>query len=74
MKFFLDLNFLLEELINPEKELPRIVLCSLITVTISYLLANMAYFSVLDIGLIKSSKSIGKFEYVCLCVCMYMYF
>jgi amino acid transporter len=64
----------MEELINPEKELPRIVLCGLITVTISYLLANMAYFSVLDIGLIKSSKSIGNLNtYVYVDVYMHVY-
>jgi amino acid transporter len=59
--FFPDLNFLMEELINPEKQLPRIVLSSIITVTVSYLLANIAYFSVLEVDMIKSSKSIGDY-------------
>lgn len=55
-----DLNFLMEEIINPEKTLPRVVLCSLGTVTAAYLLANIAYFSVLDTSIIINSKSIGK--------------
>lgn len=55
-----DLNFLMEEIIHPEKELPRIVLSSLCTVTVAYLLANIAYFSVLDTSTIITSKSIGE--------------
>lgn len=55
-----DLNFLMEEIVNPEKQLPRIVLSSLCTVTLAYLLANVAYFSVLDTSTIISSKSIGE--------------
>lgn len=54
-----DLNFLMEEIIQPEKTLPRVVLCSLGTVTAAYLLANIAYFSVLDTTTIIHSKSIG---------------
>lgn len=54
-----DLNFLMEELIHPEKQLPRIVLSSLATVTTAYLLANIAYFSVLDTHTIVNSKSIA---------------
>lgn len=55
-----DLNFLMEEIIHPEKQLPRIVLCSLGTVTVAYLLANIAYFSVLDVTIVTNSKSIGE--------------
>ena len=57
-----DLNFLMEEIINPEKQLPRIVLSSLCTVTVAYLLANIAYFSVLDTQTIMNSKSIGEYS------------
>lgn len=54
-----DLNFLMEDLSNPEKTLPRVVLSSLAIVTISYLLANIAYFSVL------SQSEVGA--HVCSC-------
>jgi amino acid transporter len=70
--FITDLNFLMEELINPEKQLPRIVLSSIITVTVSYLLANIAYFSVLDVDMIKSSKSIG-IMYIYIIIYNYIY-
>lgn len=59
-----DLNFLMEEIVHPEKQLPRIVLCSLCIVTTAYLLANVAYFSVLDTTTIMQSKSIGEFRHV----------
>lgn len=64
-----DLNFLMEEIINPEKTLPRVVLCSLGTVTAAYLLANIAYFSVLDTSVITTSKSIGKTNKCSTCAC-----
>ena len=49
----------MEELINPQQQLPRIVLTSLGIVTTAYLLVNIAYFSVLDVTTIQQSRSVA---------------
>ena len=54
-----DIIFLLEDLQNPYKQFPRIVLTSLTIVTIAYMLMNIAYFSVLSVEEIKSSPAIA---------------
>lgn len=54
-----DIIFLLEDLQNPYKQFPRIVLASLTIVTIAYMLMNIAYFSVLSVDEIKSSPAIA---------------
>jgi APA family basic amino acid/polyamine antiporter len=49
-------NFVAEELIEPERNLPRALLAGVITVVAVYLLANLAYLKTLDIsGLARSS-------------------
>lgn len=54
-----DIIFLLEDLQNPYKQFPKIVLASLTIVTIAYMLMNIAYFSVLSVDDIKSSPAIA---------------
>ena len=54
-----DMNFMAEELINPEKELPRVVFLSIVLVAVSYVTANIAYFSVLDLNTIETTQSIA---------------
>lgn len=54
-----DLNFLLEELQNAEKMLPRILPFGIALVTICYVTANVSYFSVLSPEIAMNSKSIA---------------
>lgn len=54
-----DLNFMQEELIDPVKSLPATVLTGLVTVLVAYILANVAYVSVLSYDQIVSSNAIG---------------
>lgn len=56
---FADGNFLLEELKNPIRDLPRIICISLIIVTSCYLLINIGYLSVLSKETIIESKAIA---------------
>jgi amino acid transporter len=54
-----DLNFLIEDLQNPSKTLPRVVVSGLCTVLIAYILANISYFAVLDKDTIMDSPAIA---------------
>jgi amino acid transporter len=54
-----DLNFLLEELWNAEKMLPRILPFGIGLVTVCYVTANLSYFSVLDSETAMRSQSIA---------------
>jgi amino acid transporter len=56
---FADGNFLLEELLNPIRDLPRIILAGLTIVTMCYLLINIGYLSVLEKQTIMDSKAIA---------------
>ncbi|KAK6173645.1 hypothetical protein SNE40_017059 [Patella caerulea] len=50
------LNFLTEELVNPNKNLPRAILISMCIVIVVYLVANIAYLSVLTpVQMLKST-------------------
>jgi amino acid transporter len=52
------MNFMLEELIDV-RQLPKIVWASLFTVTFIYILANVAYLSVLSADVVKNSPAIA---------------
>jgi len=54
-----DLNFMAEELDNPTHNIPRVMGLGIGTVTIAYVLANIAYFSVLSIDKITDSDAIA---------------
>ncbi|KAJ1399602.1 amino acid/polyamine transporter I [Ochromonadaceae sp. CCMP2298] len=56
---FADGNFLMEELVNPIRDLPRIIVVGLSIVTSCYLLINIGYLSVLDKQDIIDSKAIA---------------
>ena len=56
---WVDIIFLLEDLEEPYVQLPRVTLSSLGIVTAAYLLANIAYFSVLSIDEIIQSPAIA---------------
>ena len=53
-----DMNFMLEELLDI-RQLPNIVWTSLFTVTLIYILANLAYFSVLSTDEVMNSPAIA---------------
>jgi L-type amino acid transporter 9 len=56
---FADGNFLMEEMIHPTRDLPRIVRFGLTIVTICYILINIGYLSVLSRDTIVDSKAIA---------------
>lgn len=53
-----DLNYMNEEMIDPN-QMPAIVTCAVVIVTWIYLLANIAYFSVLPIYSIETSEAVA---------------
>lgn len=54
-----DLNFMAEELKEPEVNLSRVVFASVLLVALAYILANIAYLSTLELDEIKTSQSIA---------------
>jgi amino acid transporter len=55
-----DLNFMAEELKQPEVNLSKVVFTSVLLVAVAYVLANIAYLSTLDLEDIKTSQSIAQ--------------
>jgi len=67
------LNFMVEELKDPYKNLPRAIYISMPLCTVVYLLANMAYYAVLTpeelmsadaVALVFANKTLGKFSWI----------
>lgn len=54
-----NLNFITSELVDPANTLPTCISISMITVIVSYILANISYFLVLSIPDIQSSASLA---------------
>lgn len=53
------LNFVTEEVKNPNETLPRAIYLSLPLVTIVYVLSNAAYFSKMDVSEVLSSPAVA---------------
>lgn len=54
-----DINFLAEELINPEKTLPRVMLATVSVVTVCYVSLAVAYLAVLSPEIVMTSEAIA---------------
>jgi len=52
-------NYVGGEISEPEKNIPRVIHCSMITVTLLFLLANLSYFVVLDKNTVGLSNTVA---------------
>ncbi|XP_029455614.1 cystine/glutamate transporter-like isoform X2 [Rhinatrema bivittatum] len=53
------INFVTEEVVNPERTIPITVIISLITVTIGYILTNVSYHTILSIEEVLESEAVA---------------
>uniref|UniRef100_A0A672V7Q7 Cystine/glutamate transporter n=1 Tax=Strigops habroptila TaxID=2489341 RepID=A0A672V7Q7_STRHB len=57
------LNFVTEEVENPEKNIPLAICISMIIVTVGYVLTNVAYFTTISAGELLLSKAVAVVSY-----------
>uniref|UniRef100_A0A8C7X5W7 Si:ch73-352p4.8 n=1 Tax=Oryzias sinensis TaxID=183150 RepID=A0A8C7X5W7_9TELE len=53
------LNFITEEVINPNRNIPLAIICSMVTVTIFYVLVNVAYYTMMTPGELLMSDAVA---------------
>lgn len=53
------LNFVTEEIKNPVKNMPRAIIISIVSITVIYILVNIAYFAVLTPAEIEKSSAVA---------------
>lgn len=57
---FNDLGDLGEEVLNPQKNIPRAIILGLLTVGVLYLMANVTYFHVLPFAVVAASEHVAS--------------
>ncbi|XP_068442449.1 cystine/glutamate transporter [Clinocottus analis] len=53
------LNYITEEVINPNRNIPLAVICSMVTVTVFYVLVNVAYFTMMSPAELLLSEAVA---------------
>ncbi|XP_068573376.1 cystine/glutamate transporter isoform X1 [Cebidichthys violaceus] len=53
------LNFITEEVINPNRNIPLAIICSMVTVTVCYVLVNVAYFTMMTPAELLLSEAVA---------------
>ncbi|XP_062339124.1 cystine/glutamate transporter [Osmerus eperlanus] len=53
------LNFVTEEVINPNKNIPLAIICSMVTVTVCYVLVNVAYYTTMTADELLVSEAVA---------------
>ncbi|XP_037099293.1 cystine/glutamate transporter isoform X1 [Syngnathus acus] len=54
-----SLNMVTEEIINPNRTIPLAVICSMVTVTVLYVLVNVSYYTVMTPGELLASEAVA---------------